>query len=102
MVVVAILGVLGLVVATNVFPCLIDTGQTVARTNIETMKNAVQNYRMKQPIRSGHGMGRISLTIRRRWEDFDASNFSEACSKASMIHPKFGPSRGVTATTFRE
>ena len=47
MVVVAILAVLGLVVATNVFPYLTESRQVVARTNIETLKNAVLNYKMK-------------------------------------------------------
>lgn len=46
MVVVAILGVLGLVVATNVFPYFTKSQQTVAKTNITTLKAAVQTYRL--------------------------------------------------------
>jgi general secretion pathway protein G len=46
MVVVAILGVLGLVVATNVFPYFTQSQQTVAKTNIETLKAAVQKFKL--------------------------------------------------------
>jgi len=46
MVVVAILGVLGLVVATNVFPYFAKAQKTVARTNIETLKASVQKYKL--------------------------------------------------------
>ena len=46
MVVVAILGVLGLVVATNVFPYFARSQQTVAKTNIDTLKATVQKYRL--------------------------------------------------------
>jgi general secretion pathway protein G len=46
MVVVAILGVLGLVVATNIFPAIGKTKQTVARSNIEALKGAVQTYKL--------------------------------------------------------
>ncbi len=46
MVVVAILGVLGMIVAKSVFPAFTKTQQTVARTNIETLKQAIQMYRL--------------------------------------------------------
>lgn len=46
MVVVAILGVLGLVVATNVMPYFTRSQQTVAKTNIDTLKATVQKYRL--------------------------------------------------------
>jgi general secretion pathway protein G len=47
MVVVAILGVLGLIVAQNVMPYFAESQQTVAKTNIETLKNAVLAYKLK-------------------------------------------------------
>jgi len=46
MVVVAILGVLGLVVATNVMPYFTKSQQTVAKTNIDTLKATIQKYRL--------------------------------------------------------
>jgi len=46
MVVVAILGVLGLVVATNVFPSFTKSQQVVARTNITTLKNAILKFKL--------------------------------------------------------
>ena len=47
MVVVAILGVLALIVAQNVLPYFTESQQTVAKTNISTLKNAVNAYRLK-------------------------------------------------------
>jgi general secretion pathway protein G len=46
MVVVAILGFLGMIVATNIFPKLAKSQRTVAETNIEILKAAVEQYRM--------------------------------------------------------
>lgn len=46
MVVVAILGFLGMIVATNIFPKLAKSQRTVAETNIEILKSAVEAYRM--------------------------------------------------------
>lgn len=46
MVVVAILGVLGLIVAVNVFPNLVTAKQTTARTNIKTLHQAVKSFQM--------------------------------------------------------
>jgi general secretion pathway protein G len=46
MVVVAILGVLGLVVAQNIFPYFSQSQVTVVKTNIETLKNTVDKYRL--------------------------------------------------------
>lgn len=51
MVVVAILGVLGLVVATNIFPYFAQSQHTVARTNIETIKASVEKYRLDNQLR---------------------------------------------------
>jgi general secretion pathway protein G len=45
MVVVAILGVLGMVVATNVFPYFWEGQQTVTRTNIKTLAAEITKYR---------------------------------------------------------
>ena len=47
MLVVAILGVLGLVVARNVLPYFFQSQQAVAKTNIETLKSIVQSYQME-------------------------------------------------------
>ena len=46
MLVVAILGVLGLVVATEIFPYFAKSQITVAKTNIDILKQAVEAYRM--------------------------------------------------------
>ena len=51
MLVVAILGVLGLVVATEIFPYFARSQITVAKTNIETIKMAVDAYRMENGLR---------------------------------------------------
>jgi general secretion pathway protein G len=47
MVVVAILGVLGLIVAQNVLPYFTESQQTVAKTNIATLKSAVTTFKLK-------------------------------------------------------
>lgn len=47
MLVVAILGVLGLVVARNVLPYFFQSQQAVAKTNIETLKSIVQSFHME-------------------------------------------------------
>ena len=46
MLVVAILGVLGMVVATQIFPYFAKSQITVAKTNIDILKQAVEAYRM--------------------------------------------------------
>jgi len=46
MVVVAILGVLGLVVATNVLPYLTRSQQTAAKANIKTLSAALKAYKL--------------------------------------------------------
>ncbi len=51
MVVVAILGVLGLVVATNIFPYFAQSQQTVAKTNIDTLKSTVEKFRMDNKLK---------------------------------------------------
>lgn len=51
MVVVAILGVLGLIVAQNLFPEVAKSTVTVAKTNIEILKSAVTRYRMDNHLK---------------------------------------------------
>ena len=51
MLVVAILGVLGLVVAQNIIPYFAQSQQTVARANIETLSNAVKMYKMQNKLK---------------------------------------------------
>lgn len=51
MVVVAILGVLGLIVAQNLFPEVAKSTVTVAKTNIEILKNAVTRFRMDNHLK---------------------------------------------------
>ena len=46
MLVIAILGVLGLVVVRNVIPEFAKSQVTVAKTNIETIKGVIKSYRM--------------------------------------------------------
>lgn len=46
MLVVAILGVLGMVVATEIFPYFAKSQVTVAKTNIDILKQSVEAYRM--------------------------------------------------------
>lgn len=51
MVVVAILGVLGLVVARNLFPEVAKATRTTAKTNIEILKSEVTRYRMDNHLK---------------------------------------------------
>jgi general secretion pathway protein G len=51
MVVIAILGFLGMIVATNLFPKIAKSQITVAKANIQTLKSAVEEYRMDNNLK---------------------------------------------------
>lgn len=51
MVVVAILGVLGLIAAQNLLPRLAKSQQEVAKANIKTLESVVESYRMDNNLR---------------------------------------------------
>ena len=51
MLVVTILGVLGLIVSTQIFPNLFKAQKTVAMTNIEMLKDVVEAYRMNNNLK---------------------------------------------------
>lgn len=51
MLVVTILGVLGLIVSTQIFPNLFRAQKQVAITNLELLKDAVEHYRMENKLK---------------------------------------------------